>query len=63
MRELRNSGKVKGPMTPIEKYEYEIKGKRCHEFGIPVLVDDNIKRSEMGCKKYGIELINPLDLI
>ena len=63
VRAQRRAGQIKGPLTPIEIYELTIKGKRCHELGIPVLVDDNISRSKMGCDKYGIELIDPLDCI
>jgi len=62
-RHDRQIGKLTGPLTPIEIYEFTIKGKRCHDLGIPVLVDDNIKRSEIGCKKYGIKIIDPINLL
>ncbi len=62
-RAARKSGQLTGPLIPIEIYEFTIKGKLCHELGIPVLVDDNIPRSKMGCDKYGIKMVLPLDCI
>lgn len=62
-RQYRREGKLTGPLTPIEIYEYTIKGKVCHDLGIPVLVDDNILRSKMGTDKYNIKIIDPRELI
>ena len=62
-RHLRKIGKLTGPLIPIEIYEYTIKGKRCRELGIPVLVDNDIPRSKPGCDKYNIRLIDPLDCL
>jgi hypothetical protein len=62
-RQYRATGKLTGPLTPIEIYEYTIKGKVCDDLGIPILVDDNIARSKMGTDKYGIKIVHPLALL
>lgn len=37
---------------------YTLKGKRCKELGIEVLIDDDIKGVILGCTKYNIPLID-----
>ena len=44
----------------VKQYDLsrEWKGKKCHELGCTILIDDNIKAVLPGCEKYNIVLLN-----
>ena len=59
----RNVGRLKGPLTEPEIYYKTWKGLVCSEHGIPILIDDDIPNTILGCEKYSIKLVDPLDLL
>jgi hypothetical protein len=57
-----NFHKDKTHDSPEVGYLTDFKASMCKDMGIPVLVDDDLRRIE-SCQKYGIKWIDPYDLI
>ena len=59
----RRSGILTGPLTEEEILYKTWKGFICQKNSIPVLVDDDTTNTIIGCEKYSVLLVDPLDLI
>lgn len=45
--------------TPYKDQFLEWKGKKAHELGCTILIDDRTERVRQGCTKYNIKLVHP----
>ncbi|CAM6054945.1 unnamed protein product [Sphagnum tenellum] len=53
----RRIGDLKGPPTEAETYYTHWKGETCHKLGLSILVDDDIRNTLPGCRKFGVKRI------